>query len=185
MTVEEIYSTIAAHMVKGMMIHSQMSEYYYFLNLAGYGACHEYHFLKESQGYQDFVSWYITTRHKLLPEFPVETPSVIPASWHKYTTMDIDASTIKSAVNDGLEKWVGWETETCELYEKMYLELLDIGEVYDTMKLQEMICEVHKELSDATKYKLNKEMMNFDIPTIISEQDHKHKKYQEKIRELW
>ena len=44
MTIEEIYSGIAQHMVIGMMIHEHYANYYYFLNLDGYKTCHEYHF---------------------------------------------------------------------------------------------------------------------------------------------
>ena len=31
MTLEEIYSELSAHMIKGLMIHDQMSNYYCFL----------------------------------------------------------------------------------------------------------------------------------------------------------
>ena len=44
MTLEEIFSELAAHAIEGMMIHDQMITYYCFLSLKGYAKCHEYHY---------------------------------------------------------------------------------------------------------------------------------------------
>ena len=46
MTIKEIYAQIAEHMIKGMMIHEQLANYYDFLGLKGYKRCHEYHYMK-------------------------------------------------------------------------------------------------------------------------------------------
>jgi hypothetical protein len=35
MTVEEIFNQMARHMVEGLMMHSQLTEYYNFLGLEG------------------------------------------------------------------------------------------------------------------------------------------------------
>ena len=40
MTVDEIFSKLSGHMIKGLMIHDQMSDYYDFLSLRGYKRCH-------------------------------------------------------------------------------------------------------------------------------------------------
>lgn len=36
MTVDEIFSQIAGHMVEGLMTHAQLADYYNFLGLRGY-----------------------------------------------------------------------------------------------------------------------------------------------------
>ena len=184
MTVEDIYTHVSSHMVKGLMIHSQLADYYYFLNLEGYACCHEYHFLAESETYRKFMAHYIKYHHELIPETEIENPDVIPTSWYKYTSMDLDASTVKTAVQNGLKKWVDWEKETKVLYETMYKELLDIGAVSDTIVLKELIEDVSCELRKAEKYQLNKELINYDISTIISEQKTKKDKYKHKIDEI-
>ena len=35
MTVEEIYAELSAHMIKGIMMHEQLANYYDFLGLEG------------------------------------------------------------------------------------------------------------------------------------------------------
>lgn len=184
MTIEEIYTTIASHMVKGLMIHSQMADYYYFLNLEGYACCHEYHFLEESKTYREFVSYYTKHHHKLIPETSIENPNVVPSSWYKYKSMDLDPGTVKNAVKEGLNKWVAWERETKELYETMYKELLDNNVISDIMILNKIIEDVTCELQKAESYKLEKEFISYDISTIISEQVTKKDKYNHKIHEI-
>ena len=49
MTCEEIFTNLAEHQIKGMMVHEQLANYYDFLGLPGYRNCHEYHFMKERQ----------------------------------------------------------------------------------------------------------------------------------------
>lgn len=184
MTVEEVYSKIASHMVKGMMIHSQMADYYRFLNLDGYACCHEYHFLVESKSYRKMSNKYIKEHNKLIPDIPIDIPHVIPEAWYKHTRQDIDGATVKTGVKNGLDTWVKWERETKELYEEMYRELLDNGEICDTMIVRELLCDVDKELSKAEKYQLNKEFIGYDINTIVEEQKHKKEKYLNKIKEV-
>ena len=184
MTVEEIYSKVACHMVKGMMIHSRLADYYQFINLDGYACCHDYHFLIESKAYRKLSTWYMKNHSKLIEEKAIEIPTVVPESWYSYTKQDIDGAAVKSAVKSGLEMWVAWEKETKELYEGLYKELLDIGEISDTIILKELVSDVTCELAMAEKYKLNKEFTNYDIGSILSEQDKKKEKYKHKIEEI-
>ena len=185
MTIEEIYSELAAHMVKGLMIHSQMADYYYFLGLDGYGCCHEYHFLDESRAYRRLSRYFLKHHNKLIPEIPIANPEVISASWYTHVRSDVDSATKKNAVKNGLIKWHEWETETKHLYERIFKELMDIGEVASAMKLKEFICDVDKELEKVTKYKLMKDATGYDLGGIVSEQKSKKEKYKCKMKELF
>lgn len=104
MTVEEIFAEVSAHMIKGLMIHDQMSHYYCFLNLKGYSKCHKYHFLKENQDYMELNKYYLHHHSRLIKEKPIEDPKVIPNSWYAYNREDVDATTKRNAVKTGIEK---------------------------------------------------------------------------------
>ena len=185
MKIEEIYSELASHMVKGLMVHSQMADYYYFLGLHGYGCCHEYHFLAESRAYRRLCRYFTKHHDKLIPETQIVNPEVIPNTWFTHVRSDVDSNTKKNAVKTGLTKWYDWETETKQLYHRMYKELMDIGEVADALHLCEYINDVDKELESVTKYKLMKESTGYDISGIISEQKTKKEKYKCKMRGLF
>ena len=178
MEVKEIYSKLAAHMIKGMMVHEQLANYYDFLGLKGYKRCHEYHFLKETIGYRSLNRYFINHHNTLIPEERVEDPNVIPESWYNHVRSDVDIATKQNGVKNGLTKWVEWERDTKDLYEQMYKELMEIGEVASAMKIKEFVEDVDCELKKAERYWLNKEATNYDMTMIIEEQSHKHKKYQ-------
>lgn len=184
MTVDEIYGKIAQHMVKGMMFHEQMANYYDFLGLRGYKRCHEYHFLEETCEYRSLCRYYINHHNKLIPKLPIEDPKVIPESWYKYTRQDVDSSTKKSAVRNGLNLWVEWEKETKKLYEAMYTELINMGEIASMMYVKGLVCDVDCELKKVERYILDKKAIDYDLAIIVPEQHEMHEKYKRKTEKI-
>ena len=181
MTVEEIFTSMVQHILKGIMIHDELANYYDFLGLQGYKRCHEYHGMRETHGYRVIMHYYISRYNKFLPEPKVEPENIIPSSWNGYTRQQVDPKTKQSAVKTGLEKWVNWERETKQFYENMYQELMDINEIAAALKVKDLICEVDCELKKAEQYHLNKIATGYDMGDIIAEQHKKHKKYKKKI----
>lgn len=184
MEICEVFSELSNHMIKGLMVHDQMASYYKFLGLNGYAKCHEYHFMKESCGYRKLQKYYICHYNKLIPETRFENPEIIPESWWNYTRQDVDAATIRNAVKSGLTEWVRWEAETKDLYQRMYKELYDKGEIATATFIQAYIDDVTYEHEKAQGYLLNKTATGFDIDGIISEQKSKHSKYKRCLKEL-
>lgn len=182
MTIEEIYADIAAHMIKGMMIHEQLANYYDFLGLGGYKRCHEYHYIEETVEYRRVCRYFINHHNKLIPEKPIENPNIIPESWYKYSRQDVDSATKKNAVKNGLTSWVNWEADTKRFYEDMYKQAMEIGEVASACKIKELVMCVDNELKKATRYHLNKEAIGYDIGAIIAEQNKMHDTYKKKIK---
>lgn len=182
MTIEEIFSGIAEHMVKGLMVHEQLANYYDFLGLQGYKKCHECHFFEESKTYRKLCHYYIKTYNKLIPEMRFENPEVIPVSWYQYTRQDVDIKTKRNAVQTGLNKWVSWERSTLTMYQKMYKQLIELGEIAAAGMLMCIINDVQNELQTAEKYQLNKVAIDYDMAEIINEQKILHHKYKNMIK---
>ena len=65
MNSEELFAKISAHMVKGIMFHAQMADYYDFLGLRGYKRMHEYHYFEESMMFRALHRYYINNYCKL------------------------------------------------------------------------------------------------------------------------
>lgn len=183
MTIEEIYSSLASHMILGMMTHQHLANYYDFLGLKGYKRCHEYHYLKQTCAYRKLCRYYINHFNRLIPQSIIEPPNIIPASWFIYTRFDVDPQTKQKAVKNGLEAWVNWERQTKYLYENMYIEAMNIGQVAAALKIKGLVCDVDKELKEAERYHLNKKALNYDLYDIISDQECKHQKYKKKTQE--
>ena len=171
-------------MIKGMMIHENLANYYDFLGLGGYKRCHEYHFLLETCEYRSLQRYFINHYSMLIPDIRIDTPDVIPESWFNHVREDVDVNTKRSAVKSGLEMWRDWEKETKRLYEDMYKELMSLGEVSACNKVNELICGVDKELKKVERYVLNKQAIDYNMSSIISEQMRKHDKYEKKMKKL-
>lgn len=170
MTCEEIFSSAINHMIEGIMIHEELSNYYLFLGLPKYAKCHEKHYNLESKSYKKFYNYFIITYNKLLPNVKVVVPEVIPSSWYQYTRQDVDMKTKQNAVQKGIEKWVDWEQDTYTLYQTLHQELLKLNKVQDAKIFEELIADVKEELNDVYQYHLNKISTNYDMVYIVEEQ---------------
>lgn len=184
MTIEDIYSTISKHMVKGLMVHEQFANYYDFLGLEGYSKCHEYHYIEELLGHRKLNNYYITHYNKLIPYRRVEDPKIIPESWFNHERKDVDVASKENAIQMGLIKWIDWEKSTKSLYESMYRELIELGDIAGALEISEYIKDVSQEIVDAEQYFLNKEAIRYDLSEIISEQKYKAEHFSDLICKL-
>ena len=184
MTLEEIFSLVAEHMVEGLMFHSQMSDYYNFLGLKGYAECHKYHYFEENSNYRKLCEYYMTRFNKLIPERSFKNPNVIPENWYQFMRQDVDAAVRKAALKAGIDNWVKWEKDTKKLYETYYKELIALNEVAAALELRSYIIDVDEELATAQEKDIYLKAIDFDIFEVTSVQEKKHKYYKKKLKEI-
>ena len=170
MTVEEIGGLIAQKMLQGTMIHEQLINYYNFLGLKGYQKCHEYHYEEESSAYIKFMCYFINHYNKLLPKYSFESltaPVIIPDNWYGYNREDVDISTKRNAVKNGLEKWISWEKEVKHFLQETYSELININQIALAIEINENIKDVDRELKHAQLKYLEIKATDFDMSVIV------------------
>lgn len=185
MLIEEIFSHLLSHMIKGLMIHDQLASAFGFLNLRGYSKCHEYHYFEESCSYRELQNYYLNRYHKLIGEEKIDNPTIIPSTWFKYMKEDVDTNTKRSAIKDLMKKWIEWEKETQTLLQQSYKELFNNGEVGAAIIIGELITDNGEELASAQEKQINFEMTNYDLVAIIDEQEHYYSLYTTKIKKLF
>lgn len=184
MTLEEIFSQIAQHMVVGLMVHSQLNDYFNFLGLKGYSKCHEYHYFEENSNYKKICNYYITHYNKLVLDQPFKNPGIIPTNWLNYTRQDVSIDIRKTATKNGFDKWIQWEKDTKKLYEQYYKELIALNEEAAAFELKKYIIDVDYELAEAEQQLLFLNAMDFSMPDIIVEQDKIYQDYIDKLKEI-
>lgn len=182
MTIQEIFNTLATHMIEGVMYHDEMAHAYDFLGLYGFAMCHNYHHIEETTSYIKLSTWYSKHEHKLLNLNQIPQPNLIPSNWYKYTTMAVDINTKREAVKTLMTKWVEWERTTKKLYQDMKQELCAINEVAAAQFVDCLITDVDEELIHAEKKFIQLETLGYDIITIIEWQEPLKNKYKKKIR---
>jgi hypothetical protein len=184
MTIEEIFNQMARHMVEGLMMHSQLTEYYNFLGLEGYSKCQCFHYFEENKNYKKICKYYMKHFNKLINEGRVDSSSLIPETWFRYTRQDVTSTNRKTFIQNGFEKWVEWETETKKLYETFYTELVALGEIAAALEIKKYIEDVDEELAEACQKNLELKIIDYDIVYILDEQEQLFKKYKKALKEL-
>ena len=185
MTTEQIYKTLSQRMLSGIMLHSDMVDYYKFLSLDGYAKFHEYRMIDESKAYRKLRKNYLHNYDKLIKDVELPRDSVIPDGWYAHVRQDVNVATLKEAIGDGLSAWIDHETETKKVYEEMSTELRSIGEIESAIYVEGLVYDVSRELAKAKKYQLIKKHIEYDIPTIMEEQKCLCEKYKDKIKECY
>ena len=151
MDVSEIFARLKQHALEGMVFHDEMVRYYDFLNLETHRKRHLRQYEEETRGYRRLCDYYMSRYNQLIPEKPMNRPDVIPESWYRYSRPDVDANTRNNAIRVASGKWVDWERETKTLYEEMYQELMNIGEIASAMFVSCMIRDVDEEHAEAVR----------------------------------
>ena len=185
MTVDEIFKEISSHMIYGIMFHTQQADMYDFLNLHGYKRMSEYHLFCEMKSMRKLHRYYLNHFNKLIEEDDVGNPNVIPTTWYRYARQDVDANTKRNAVKTAIESWVEWEEKTKDMYEQMYHELMNLGEVAAAQKISCFLCDVDKELKYAQRKHITLKATDYSIDFIEFEQENLHDCYKEKMKEIF
>lgn len=182
MTIDEIFSKLSSHMIQGMMTHEQLMNCYEFLGLSGYAACHEYHYLSETKGYIKLCRYKVKHFGTLIQNKKVTDPEIIPTSWLEASRDLTDFQTRKKAMSAAIDTWIDWEEQTKRLYNDCYKAFYELNEMAAADLVLSYINSVEEEIVFAKEERLKKIAMDFDIVSILEEQDSWEKKFKKKIK---
>lgn len=180
----EVFNEVSNRMVRNIMKHEQMADYFDFLNLHGLKRWHEYQFFEESAELRGIHRYAINHCNRIIRDENIESVQAIPMSWYGYTRMQVDSSTRKNAVKDALEKWLDWEKESKELYERVFKQLTDNNKIAEADKINELILDVDKEIKLVTRKMLEYKAVDYDMEYILLQQDEMHEEYRKKTKEI-
>lgn len=166
-------------------MHNHMATLFGFLNLYGYQRCQEYHYYEESYNYRCLQNFFLSHYKKMIYEQDSEKVDIIPMNWYKYNKNDVNSSDSRSTIQNIMKKWITWEQDTKNLLQASYKELYQLGEINAALKIAEILKDVCQELKLAEQKLINFEMMNYDMISIIDEQQHFYKKYSKKIKQIY
>lgn len=82
------------------------------------------------------------------------------------------------------DKYKEWETQTKECYEKHAKALMEAGYVADFMRVEELICDVDKELKHLERLTITLKSVAYDEVYIAELQHSLHEKYKKKIKKI-
>lgn len=180
----EVFNDISKRIIKGVMFHEQMADYFDFLNLQGFKRWQEYRFFDESAELRGVHRYALNHCNKLIDDGDVTATRYIPMSWYSNSRMQVDTSTRKQAVKEAFEKWYQWECDTKEFLEKQFKKLTDNYKISDANKVNDLIKSVDQELKCVTRKMLEYKAVDYDMTYIMFQQDELHEHYKEKTKEI-
>lgn len=185
MNIEEIFSAIDQHIQTGIKVHQDLMDIYGFLSLEGYQKCQEYHYLSELKERIRIRQYYLRHYGKLINDSAYEKKEVIPQSWYKYNTEDVDNNTRKSAVREAIKGWVDWEQKTKQFWSEIHRELDALNEIATMTFIEHFITDVSNELVEAQEIMRLLEMIGYDVTEIRRDQDECARQYKKKIKQIY
>lgn len=180
MNLQEIYSKISSHLVKGLMIHSQLSSYYSFLGLNGYSKFHQHQYLEESANYANLLQYYTKHHNMLIQDSQVLDPEIIPLDWTDKLRADVSPNDLPKLMSYAQNRWVLWERRTKDLLQQSYKELIALGEIASAEYIAKYIKDVDDELAYAESEMLLLESTGYDMSYIADVQNDLFEKYSKK-----
>ena len=148
-TAHEIFAQISAHQVEGMMLHSDMADYFAFLGAEKMAQLHAERFCKEAKCMHKTHEYYIKHYGEILRPHAVEARSRIPEAWDNVRRTEVDGDAREKAIREGVRMWHAWEHKTKDLYQRAYIEMQHNGEIAAAMWLSKMICDADEEAVNA------------------------------------
>lgn len=176
MTVHEIFTTLANRMVGAIMLHTQLTELYVFIDLIPDARKQESQLLDETHGYCELNKHYIQHHHNFL--FADNPPQVelLNLPVFKKESFELTPEDKARLIQYGMDEWIKWEQESKVIYEDAYRNLTDISEVASADFILKYVNDVNRELKDAEILFRCRDGINWDLPTIYDKQTRLGKK---------
>lgn len=184
MSCPDIFRAIHDRQITALMFHTQSADLFDFLGLMGFKRMHEYQYFVESAEHRGICRYYINHHNKLLVGGHPQGPKVIPVEWGQYTRFDVTPQVRRQAIEKSFNEYRNWEEETKDLYSQYSKALMNLGNVADALKVNDLIRDVDMELKYLDRMILKLKSISFDPVGIMSMQDELHEYYGEKTKSI-
>lgn len=170
MNIIDIYKILSTRMTEALMVHSQLSEYFRFLNAEGFATEQLYHYISESISRENVYKYIIEHHGFIIKENKIENPSVIPDEWYDGITInDISENKIKNYIKRAFSLWAEWEETSKFIYESCCKSLTDSNYIADSIYIYTIVKNVDFELSEIRKKINSMKNIDWDLPTILDQ----------------
>ena len=137
MNYKEIFEELVICKLKGVMFHSEMIDYYAFLDCNKLKAKHHKEMLHDLDAVHAIKDYYLLN-YKELIELDLTKANIknyIPANWNKNI---ISGEERYQYITEGMEIYYDWEEETCEHLQKLADELFELKHYDDYLFVRDL-----------------------------------------------
>lgn len=170
MTVHEIFTSLNNRMIGAMMIHTQLTQLFIFIDLLPDARRQEQQLQEESHGMIELNKYYAQHYHLLsIADNPPQI-DVFGLGLFKKSSKELTSEDRMRLIQYGMTAWIEWERQSKVIYEDAYNNLVELSEVAAAEFIMRYVRDVDQELKDAEMLYKVRDGIGWDLPTIYDKQ---------------
>lgn len=170
MTTHNIFTKLANRMVGAMMVHTQLTELFNFIDLKSDAKRQKKQLHEETDGLLKLEKYFAQHRHMLITSENPPKVDILNVVMLKDENSKLSPDDRIYLIQYGMEEWIKWEKQSKIMYEDAYRNLIDISEVAAAEFVMQYVKDVDKELRDAELLYRVRDAIDWDLATIYDEQ---------------
>lgn len=166
MTVKDIFAKLSNRMVGAMMVHTQLTELFTFIDLLDDAKRQKQQLHEETDGLLK-LERYCSQHHYIL--ITADNPpqiDILNLGMLKELNSNLAPDDKIYLIQYGLKEWIKWERESKIVYEDAYQNLIEISEIAAADFVLRYVKDVDRELKEAELLYRIRDAIDWDLPTI-------------------
>ena len=169
----EIFQKLSNRMVGAMMIHTQLTELFNFIDLEIDAKRQRKQLHEESDGLLKLEKYAAQHYHLLIASDNPPQIDILNLSMLKQPNDKLSPDNKVYLIQYAMKEWIEWEEESKIIYENAYHNLVEMSEIAAADFVLQYVKDVDKELRDAELLYRVRDSIDWDLATIYDEQTRK------------
>ena len=169
----EIFKKLSNRMVGAMMIHTQLTELFNFIDLEPDAKRQKKQLHEESGGLLKLEKYAAQHHHILITSDNPPQVDILNLGMLKQSSDQLSPENRAYLIRYAMKEWIEWEKESKIMYEDAYCNLVDMSEIAAADFVLQYVRDVDKELKDAELLYRVRDAIDWDLATIYDEQARK------------
>lgn len=170
MTPIDVFQKLSNRMVGAMMIHTQLTELFNFIDLKVDAKRQKKQFHEESDGLLKLEKYCAQHHHMLVTSDDPPQVDILDLGLLKEPNTQLSPDDKIYLIQYAMKKWIEWEKESKTIYEDAYRSLVDMSEIASAQFVLNYVEDVDVELSDAEILYGVRDAIDWDLPTIYDKE---------------
>ena len=170
MTTHNVFTKLANRMVGAMMIHTQLTELFNFIDLKSDAKRQKKQLHEESDGLLKLEKYVAQHHHMLITSNNPPQVDILNIGILKQHNDELSPDNKIYLIQYAMKEWIEWEKESKIMYEDAYRNLVDMSEIATADFVLQYVRDVDKELRDAELLYRVRDAIDWDLATIYDKQ---------------
>lgn len=170
MTTHNIFTKLANRMVGAMMVHTQLTELFNFIDLKSDAKRQKKQLHEETDGLLKLEKYAAQHHHILITSDNPPQVDILNFDILERPNDKLSPDDKIHLIQYALKEWIEWEKKSKVIYEDSYRNLIDMSEIATADFVLQYVRDVDKELRDAEFLYRVRDAIDWDLPTIYDKQ---------------